>query len=230
MRRILALLLLTLLPACSDPAPPAKPAEVPAVPTPPVEPTSEAAPTETPGSITTTIQVVDLSGAPLAHMTPIVTREPNAFDAPVASGTTTDSAGSGMISFETKERLFLRAWDPMLNYFPNNFYEVLPGGSRIEDDLTIQMVPAAALAVQLFLPNEEIAANMAVGLMLYHATRGPWWPAEGTTNADGFVTFDHLPAGEYGLRFKVESGARLEQGQTALPPAKTVDLGVLVLQ
>jgi hypothetical protein len=148
----------------------------------------------------------------------------------VATGSATDASGTGTIRFPADENLFLRAWDPGLNYFPNNFYEVLPGGGAVEETLVIQMVPASSLSVQLLLPGDVLAADTKVGLMLFHPTRGPWWPTEAKTNADGFVTFDHLPAGQYVLRFKTESGAKLEHPETALPPAEVVDLGVISLQ
>jgi hypothetical protein len=223
-QKALTVLLVGLLAACSETTPPASQEA------PPVDSTPPAPKEAKPSTLTATVTVVDLSGAPLPRMAPIVTQKPNAFDQPVETGSATDHLGKGTISFPADEHLFLRAWDPTLNYFPNNFYEVLAGGNQIMEDLVIQMVPAAALSVQLFLPDDNIAANMTVGLMLFHPTRGPWWPAEGTTNADGFVTFAHLPAGEYVLRFKVVSGARLEYRQTALPPGDKVDLGVLTLR
>ena len=196
MRGYLAAGLVLLLSACggSD-TPTAKvepvPAEVPAAPT-PAPAAEEARPAPT--SLFASVQVVDLGGTPLPNMAPIATKEPNAFDTPVATGSATDSAGRGTIRVPTTEHLYLRAFDPALNYFPNNFYEVLPGGGKIEGELVIQMVPAASLSVQLILPDNQPAADMAVGLMLYHPTRGPWWPAEALSNADGFVTFPHLQA------------------------------------
>lgn len=208
---------------------------------PPDTPGPTTAPTAAPGtetaplpagsaSVYATIKVVDLDGNALPNMAPIVTREPNAFDKPVASGAATDAGGQGSIRFSDTEHLYLRAWDPSLRYFPNNFFEILPGGNAIAETLEVQMVPAARLDVQLMLPGGEPAGDQAVGLMLFHPTRGPWWPAEATTDAGGAASFPHLPAGEYVLRFKVESGPRLEKEATALPPGSTVNLGVLTLQ
>jgi len=225
---ILPIVVACLLAACGNESPIETPPPAASPETKPVP--TEPEPQPATSSVRVGVRVVDLSGAPLAQMTPIVTRKPNAFDQPVATGSATDSQGHGSISFPTEEDLFLRAWDPALNFFPNNFYEILSGGNRVEANLVIQMVPAATLAVQLILPNNEIAADLAIGLMLYHPTRGPWWPTEGKTNKDGFVSFPNLPAGEYVLRFKTDSGARLEHRQTALPPGGEVDLGVLTLQ
>ena len=163
-------------------------------------------------------------------MTPIATTESNAFDSPVATGNDTDTTGQSTIRVPSGQHLYLRAWDPGLNYFPNNFYEVLPGGDSIPKELVIQMVPASSLSVQFLLPDDQLAADTNIGLMLFHPTRGPWWPTESQTNSEGVVTFDHLPAGEYVLRFKSETGARLEHAQTALPPNAQVDLGMLSLQ
>ncbi len=210
-------------PAVAEAAPAIGEAITPAEAT-PAEPAPAA-----PATLSATIRVIDLQGESLPGMMPIVTRQPNAFDEPVASGTSTGLDGMGSIRFKTDEHLFLRAWDASLRFFPNNFYEVLPGGGSLESDLTIQMVPSANLEVQLFLPTGEPAGEQAAALMLFHPTRGPWWP-EAKTDKEGVVSFPNLPAGEYVLRFKVESGPRLEQGQTALPPASSVNLGALTLQ
>ena len=177
-----------------------------------------------------TLKVVDLAGEPLPGMAPIVTRQPNAFDPPVATGTSTGLDGQGSIRFKTDEHLYLRAWDPALRYFPNNFFEVLPGGTSIDGELVIQMVPSMNLEAQFFLPDGEPARDQAVALMLFHPSRGPWWPAEARTDAEGVAAFPNLPAGEYVLRFKAESGPRLERGQTPLPPASTVNFGALTLE
>lgn len=191
----------------------------------PVENTGEA-----PATLYARIRVVDIQGEPLPGMTPIVTRQPNAFDEPVASGISTNLEGKGSIRFKTGEQRYLRAWDPALRYFPNNFYEVLPGGNSLEGELTIQMAPSANLEAQFFLPSGEPVREESVALMLYHPTRGPWWPAESNTDAEGVATFPNVPPGAFVFRFQVESGARLEHPQTPLPPAADVNLGALTLQ
>ena len=194
------------------------------------EPTTPAPLPQEAGFVHATVQVVDLAGTPLAGMAPIVTRQPNAFDQPVAMGDPTDGKGMGTIRFENKEHLYLRAWDPTLDYFPNNFYEVLPGGSNVEGTLTIQMVGSSSLEAQLMLPDGQPAANATVALMRAHATRGPWWPAQATSDAEGVVRFPNLPAGEFVLSFKVAAGPKLEVAETPLPPGAKVNLGVLTLQ
>ncbi len=235
MRRIgLAIIVSLAAAGCGDPAKstdaPAPPPPAPVAPA-PVEPKpAPAAPASETGFIHATVQVVDLAGKPLAGMAPIVTHQPNAFDKPVAMGDPTDTAGIGTIRFENKEHLYLRAWDPTLGYFPNNFYEVLPGGSSVEETLTIQMVGASGLEAQLFLPDGQPAANETVALMLSHATRGPWWPAQATSDAEGVVRFPNLPAGEFVLSFKLTAGPKLEVRETPLPPGSIVNMGAVKLQ
>lgn len=207
-------------------ATPATPAADPAPQ--PAEPVAQPAPPT--GFVSASVQVVDLAGQPLMGMAPIVTRQPNAFDQPVAMGDPTDAKGQGTIRFENNEHLYLRAWDPLLGYFPNNFYEVLPGGSMVTETLTIQMVPSAGLEAQLILPDGQPAANQAVEIMLSHATRGPWWPARGQADAEGVVRFRNLPAGEFLLEFRVQAGAALQVTETPLPPGEVVNLGALNLQ
>jgi hypothetical protein len=236
-RIVLALFLSLVVIGCGDStapvAPPVTEISPQAPPTNPPPAAAAPAPATAPqeaGFIHATVKVVDLAGNPLAGVAPIVTRQPNAFDKPVAMGDPTDAAGMGTIRFENAEHLFLRAWDPTLDYFPNNFYEVLPGGSNVEETLTIQMVGSSGLEAQLLLPDGQPAANQTVALMLSHATRGPWWPAQSTTDAEGAVKFPHLPAGEFVLSFKVTAGAQLEVRETTLPPGGNVNLGALALR
>lgn len=212
-------------PTVSEAAPaPEAPATAPAT----AEPTPQPAPPT--GFVSASVQVVDLAGKPLMGMAAIVTRQPNAFDQPVAMGDPTDANGMGTIRFENNEHLYLRAWDPLLGYFPNNFYEILPGGSVVKETLTIEMVPSAGLEAQLVLPDGQPAANQTVEIMLSHATRGPWWPARGQADAEGVVRFPNLPAGEFLLEFRVPAGAALQVTETPLPPGELVNLGALNLQ
>ena len=95
-------------------------------------------------SIYADMTVVDLEGRPLAGMMPIATLNANAFDRPVASGALTDEKGhSTFVVPRQNQRVFLRAWDPELKYFPNNFYEMpVAEGSRTAP-LRISMVAVA---------------------------------------------------------------------------------------
>ncbi|MBI2422609.1 MAG: carboxypeptidase regulatory-like domain-containing protein [Candidatus Hydrogenedentes bacterium] len=175
------------------------------------------------------IQVVDLEGTPLANMAPIVTRQPNAFDPPLATGTLTDAGGRGEVRFELTEKVCIRAWDPELGYFPNNFFEVLPGAAGLEEDLLVVMVRGARLKAQLFDVAGSALAGQTVALMLSHPERGPWWPVEAQTADDGLVDFGPVPAGEYAMHFQAASGQSLEQPVVAVRPGQTTDLGALTL-
>lgn len=230
---LLILALSAALAACGQPDTPpvstrTEPAPPPAQPAP--APQLAPEPENPAGPVEARMKVVDLEGRPLVDMIPIATRQPNAFDEPVAAGNPTGAGGEGRLRFPSTESLFLRAWDPALKYFPNNFYEVLPGGGAIQEELTVQMVPAAALEAQFQTADGAPLANEEVRLMLVHSTRGPWWPARTRTSALGQAIFPSIPPGEFLLHFETGSGARIERGTTALPPGEIVGLGVLVPQ
>ncbi|MCK5861088.1 MAG: hypothetical protein KAH38_01295, partial [Candidatus Hydrogenedentes bacterium] len=99
----------------------------------------------TPEYIHAALQVVTLSGEALSGMLPIATLQPNAFDAPIATGKPTDTTGKSSLRFPIDQKAALRAWDPDLLYFPNNFYEVLPQSGIIEKTLVISMVKSASI-------------------------------------------------------------------------------------
>ena len=175
------------------------------------------------------IKAVDLTGRPVPGMIPIATTTPNAFDQPVAAGAATGAEGTATIHFPGDRHLFLRAWDPGLAYFPNNFYEVLPGEGTMAGDMTISMAPSAGLRAQLFRVDGTVAANENAGLMMVHPTRGPWWPDEADTDQNGDVIFSPVPPGSFVLRLKILSGGQIEHPEIMLPPGETVDLGSVVL-
>jgi len=175
------------------------------------------------------MRVVDRQGNALAGMAPIATREPNAFDEPIATGAPTDARGESSIAFPSDVRLYLRAWDPELNYFPNNFYDALPGTGKVADGMVIEMVSAATLTMALHTQDGAPLASENVALMMIHPTRGPWWPAETDTTPEGVAVFTRIPPGAFTLRLKTESNKVLEIPEVALPPGDTVDLGLRTL-
>ena len=145
-----------------------------------------AVPTPTPAAsspitdeVTVQVRVVDGAGVPLAGMVPLVTRRPNAFDAPLASGAHTGVEGTGSVRFTSDEKVYLRAWDPSLKRFPNNYYDLLPGTGNVTGGLEIVMLDAATVHALVLTAAGEPVVKEAVAMMLLHPTRGPWWPAEG---------------------------------------------------
>jgi hypothetical protein len=223
-RRATAALMCLLLAACGGSPPPKEPAPPIAPETPPAAAGSGAS------LVTGRMLVVDLDGKPLANMAAIATLQPNAFDQPVATGPLTGADGLTEIQFPSDARLFLRAWDPALAYFPANVFEVLPTSGGVVEDMRVEMAPSAALQAQLLLPDGAPAANENAGLMMFHPTKGAWWPANADTDGSGLVHFPNVPAGAFVLRFKTASGARIELPETPLRPGSTVDLGVVTLQ
>ena len=209
------LLVIALQPSCSKESV----APSPAAATPP--PTSE---------VNAYITVVDSDGHALVGMIPLVTRRPNAFDEPVATGAPTGVDGKGSVRFTSDVKVYLRAWDPMLERFPNNYYDVLPGSGNVSDDLEIVMLDAVTLKASLLTPTGVPAVDESVALMLLHPGRGPWWPTKGRTDSTGGLALPNLPPGKFSLRFETGSGYRLELPEVGMLPGHTVDLGVIELQ
>ncbi len=229
--RLLAALLLTGLSGCggcggTPPPETAQPMPAPAVKAP--EPAPPPAPSA-PATITAQVMVTDYDGAPLAGMVPIVTRQPNAFDEPVARGNPTDAAGASRFTFPAGEKLCLRAWDPDLNYFPNNFFDVGPVAEISTADTPVVMVRAATLRGLLLRPDGAPAANEAVTLMLSHPVRGPWWPAKTRTGPDGMLLLPNTPPGMFQVEIQAESGS-LQLPQATLLPGVLADLGMVTLE
>ena len=176
------------------------------------------------------ITVVDGDGSALAGVIPLVTSRPNAFDEPLAMGAPTGVDGKGSVRFASATKVYLRAWDPLLERFPNNYYDVLPESGNIAEGLEIVMLNAATLKASLLAPTGEPAALDNVAVMLVHPSRGPWWPAKGRTDAAGGLHLSKLPPGKFSLRIETASGYRLDVGEVAMLPGDTVDLGALALQ
>jgi len=182
------------------------------------------------GPLKAAVQVVDLDGAPLAGIAPILTTRPNAFDRPVVTGPPSGADGESSIAVPEQKRLFLRAWDPDLNYFPNNYYEILPNQAESIDAMTVTMVPAGAFSAVLIQPNGAPVVAEPVELMMIHPTEGPWWPAQTVTDAVGHATFKNIPAGEFALHLQAASGGATDLPITPLPPATPIDLGEIKLE
>ncbi|HOD51483.1 MAG TPA: hypothetical protein PLJ71_21250 [Candidatus Hydrogenedentes bacterium] len=176
------------------------------------------------------VMVVDLEGRPLANMLPLATDSPNAFQKPVVQGELTGSGGTSELSLPRDRHLYVRAWDPALRMFPNNFYEVLPPTGDTTETMTITMVEGATLAMTLLDANQNPAANENVGLMMFHGVHGAWWPAEGNTDENGRVQFALVPPGEYTVKVKAVTSGQLELGSVRLSPGGKTDLGPLTLQ
>ena len=176
------------------------------------------------------VRVVDLDGRPLANMTPIATRRPNAFDEPVAHGELTGPDGRGSVVLPPGQRLSVRAWDPALKLFSNNYYDVMPDAGTQTELMTLVMVPSASLGAALVGADGARAANTRVRLMMSHPTEGPWWPDRADTDETGAVRFPSLPAGIYTIRIEAEDAGQLEIPEVDLPPGGRTDLGTLALQ
>jgi hypothetical protein len=179
---------------------------------------------------TAPVTVVDLQGRPLANMLPIATKTPNAFREPVVEGTLTNDSGTSVLSLPRGQHLYVRAWDPSLRMFPNNFYEVLPPTGDSTEAMTITMVEGARLTMTLLNAAQQPAANENVGLMMFHPVHGPWWPDEGDTDAKGQVIFDSVPPGEYTIKVRALESGQLEVGSVRLRPGGETDIGSIVLQ
>ncbi len=191
---------------------------------------SDVQPSDTTEQVIAYVQVSDIAGNSLVEMVPIVTLQPNAFDTPVAFGTDSDSEGNSTIYFPADQRLYLRAWDPELRYFPNNFYDVMPHTGNVVRDVKLTMVEGGVMEMLLTDENGNPVNEDNVALMMYHPERGPWWPADAESDAQGYVRFENVPAGSYQIRLISEQHGRLEIPEVNIPPGQTVNLGLVSLQ
>ncbi len=183
-----------------------------------------------PGSaITARVRIVDLLGNPLANMAPIATRQPNAFDEPFAKGPLSGSDGYSSIVLDTTQWLYVRAWDPATRYFANNYFDVPPGDAPVDKTLEITMAPGATLKAHLSGAGGGPVGNETVGLMMLHPDKGPWWPCEACTDAEGGVVFSPVPPGRFLLRFKAAESGAAELPEVSLEPGGICDLGSVPL-
>ncbi len=171
------------------------------------------------------ITIVDSAGQPLENMAGIATGKPNAFDEPLARGNLSGPDGVSTISIPKNTSVFIRAWDPILRYFPNNYFEIPPTDADYLEDMQVLMLEASIVELQLFDKDDQPVQNENVGLMMFHPKLGPWWPCDGHTDEEGTIQFKPLPAGMYNLRIKTERGMVLEIKEVKIPPASTVNLG-----
>ncbi len=177
------------------------------------------------GKVYGKVKIIDSAGLPIENVGAIATLKPNAFDEPLAWGNLSGKDGISEIWVPKNLHLYIRAWDPKLKYFPNNFYEIPPTDSDSLQDMTITMLESTAIEMTLYDSDDNPIAKQNVGLMMIHSKYGPWWPCDGYTDENGNVTFALLPPGIYNLRVKTESGIVLEIKEVTLPPGSHTVLG-----
>lgn len=174
--------------------------------------------------------IVDLEGRPVANVSPIAVSAPNAFEPPVARGELSDASGRTKIAFPADRHLYLRGWDTSQKLFANNYIEVLPDQPGWIEEQQLIMVPGASLKARLLLPGGAPAAEAPVRIMMAHPTEGPWWPAQGRTDAEGLVVFSSVPPGQFDIRFTLPGGEHGEMPGVTLPPGGQGDAGTVQLQ
>jgi hypothetical protein len=182
-----------------------------------------------PPTVVAYVTVVDLHGQPLQGMNPLVTAQPNAFDEPIAVGKHTGGDGKSWVRFLSDETRYVRAWDPNLQWFPNNFYEIPADASAVARDMVIAMVPAANMDAEFFLPGGVPAASTRIEMMMIHPEWGPWWPAEIVTDPQGGVIVPSLPPGKYTVTFQGPAGSQATLLELLFPPGDTLHLGQVPL-
>jgi hypothetical protein len=203
-----------------------KPAEIPSA-------TSQAPPAESKSDndlALARVLVMDMNGTPLPNMLPIASTQPNAFNKPLVTGQPTGDDGRGYMSIPSDRWLYVRAWDPTNRMFANNYFDVLPGKTETTDVMEIVMLPGASLSAVVVDGSGAAIGDSAVGMMMSHPTRGPWWPAESRTDEKGKIVFESVPAGKYQITLETPAGQQIELPEVALPPGGSADLGPVALQ
>jgi hypothetical protein len=173
---------------------------------------------------------MDMNGTPLPNMLPIASTQPNAFNKPLVTGQPTGDDGRGYLTIPSDQWLYVRAWDPTNRMFANNYFDVLPGKAETTDVMEIVMLPGASLSAVVVDGSGTPIGDSAVGMMMSHPTRGPWWPAESRTDEKGKVVFESVPAGKYQVTLETPAGQQIELPEVALPPGGSADLGPVALQ
>lgn len=175
------------------------------------------------------VRIVDLDGVPLQQMAAIATATPNAFEEPLARGVLSGPDGESRLRLPGRDKVYVRAWDPLLRYFANNYYEVAPDPGVGVYEMTVTMVPGAILEGEFYLPEGDPAAHRPISLMLVHPSEGPWWPADSETDASGHVRFEYVPAGEFDIFLRVDERYVHEASGVPLRAGGRHDLGAVLL-
>ncbi|HOV31835.1 MAG TPA: hypothetical protein PLX23_00555 [Candidatus Hydrogenedens sp.] len=177
--------------------------------------------------VTGKIIIIDSTGKPLENMAGIATEKPNAFDEPIARGNLSGPDGISIIQVPKNKAVYIRAWDPVLHYFPNNYFEIAPTNADYLEDMQVVMLEASSVELRLIDKDSQPISNENVGLMMFHPKLGPWWPCNAHTDEAGNILFSPLPAGMYNLRIKTENGMILEIKEVKILPGSSLNLGII---
>jgi len=177
--------------------------------------------------VTGKIFIIDSTGKPLENMAGVATEKPNAFDEPIARGNLSGPEGISTIQIPKNKAVFIRAWDPILHYFPNNYFEIAPTDADYLEDMQVVMLEASSIELRLLDKDSQPISNKSVGLMMFHPKLGPWWPCDSLTDEAGNTQFTPLPAGMYNLRIRTENGMILEIKEVKIPPHSSINLGIV---
>ncbi len=176
------------------------------------------------------VKVVDLDGRPLGGMRPIATTEPNAFERPISVGEPTAGDGESTLMIPEDRQVYIRAWDPELKWFANNYIDIPPTPGSSVPELRIMMVRAGSLTIRLIAQTGEPVADTEIELMMFHPAKGPWWPTKAETDRDGKAEFESVPPGVYTVRIDAAASGRIELPDVAIDPGGHTDLGEVRVQ
>jgi len=175
------------------------------------------------------LRAVDLNGAPVSNVFPIATTQANAFDPPVAQGELTGDDGRSVLVLRPGIHAYVRMWDPTMRQFANNFLDVVSRPDLASQELTVTMVPGAAVTLDLLLPDGMPAARIEAEAMLLHPKHGPWWPVQAVTDEAGVLDLGTVPAGRFGIEVAVEHVGFGALPAMYLPPGEAIRVGPVQL-